>query len=104
MSAVWRFFDLAEAMCQLCKAEVSGTAGSGEGAETWSTLALRRKKKKADARRPSRLAWGEMSGCAGKQCVSTFTHTHGVNQQLYDPPAPGDSNATASGAATSVTN
>lgn len=28
MSAAWCFFDLSEAMCQLCKAEVSGTAES----------------------------------------------------------------------------
>lgn len=28
MSAVWFFFDLGEAMCQLCKAEVSGSVKS----------------------------------------------------------------------------
>lgn len=39
MSAVWFFFDLGEAMCQLCKAEVSGSVKS-ERVRMRSTSAL----------------------------------------------------------------
>lgn len=53
MSAVWCFFDLSEAMCQLCKAKVSGTAESRrERKEMWSAFALNKKKQNKSKRAP----------------------------------------------------
>lgn len=55
MSAVWCFFDLSEAMCQLCKAGVSGSVESGGELEMRGTAAL---KMKADINRLSFMEKG----------------------------------------------
>lgn len=54
MSAVWRFFDLGEAICQLCKAEVSGSVKSRREREDEKLFSLKYK-----SRRIVSLIYGE---------------------------------------------